>query len=972
MATSLEDRQRNAPSLGIKAPCVVAAASPITLSGLQTIDGVTLAEGDRVLVNAQSSAVSNGIYTASALAWSRSMDFDGVGDAVQGTLVNVNRGTGAGLYKVTTTAAIGTDSVTFTSYGISGEGTVTPESFGAVGDGATDDHAALQAAIDSGKRIIGTPDAQYLTKSALYIKNATFYFDLNTATLVDEVNGNCLYVEQEFTQLQTIAAMSTVAYDLDNSSSNTCDVTRLTVTDASVYPVGSRIKIMSKDLLSGPEPADSERQGEYATVSAIDAVNNYVYTTAPLAEAYTTYATDPRVALMPDNGHSFTFINGKYRTSDVKHASTTWPNAAIRVSGFGYGNVRCDITCERARAVFFLAESCVGFKDGDINILAMNCDTDTANGRYGYGLFFNACQDCAGKVYGINVRHAFTTGSGAAHATDYTQEAIKQCGRTRRCTVAVDAIACTASAADLHPDAIHCTLNIFGVSGSYRGNGGADGCVSLRGIENTVNFLGVVTGGRAVNVNADYDHVDNSRGHVINNAVVIVGPNGNDAARYPFSVIGRLGSSGDNCRGIVFNNPTVIRRGDNFDLPDFFVQDGEMILNNPTIVWESGFTISYLNSTPFRTANAGRLIVNGGRLDIRQAAGAGIRLVHNKHDGGNVLIDGLRIECGAADKVAALADQNSANGTVDVRNVVMDYQPSVAALVVNTAAGVERVGYRLNTAPSPQPPKMLEGSLTYDLASVANNGFATFDITVYGARVGDFVSVTCSASTGGLMITPYVSAANTVSLGINNFSGSAIDIASAVWAARVTPIEMGFGGYDLDYTLLTGTAAYDPPSLATNTSTTTTVTVTGARVGEYVQSVWMDVDTLKVYMRGVVTADNTVTVTLWNRHSATHNIAAGNIFVTVLARTHIWAWFTWDPASLTTGSGDELATAAFTGARLGDVIEYLSFSKPLQGMQLKGNVTASDSALFRAENETGSTVNLNSGILRAGLRRKFP
>ena len=42
----------------------------------------------------------------------------------------------------------------------------SPESFGAVGDGVTDDSTAIQAAIDSGKRIVGTPGARYLVKSA--------------------------------------------------------------------------------------------------------------------------------------------------------------------------------------------------------------------------------------------------------------------------------------------------------------------------------------------------------------------------------------------------------------------------------------------------------------------------------------------------------------------------------------------------------------------------------------------------------------------------------------------------------------------------------------------------------------------------------------------------------------------------------------------------------------------------------------
>jgi hypothetical protein len=47
---------------------------PQTFSGLQTIDGVTLAEGDRVLVKNQNFEQYNGIYVASAGTWSRAKD----------------------------------------------------------------------------------------------------------------------------------------------------------------------------------------------------------------------------------------------------------------------------------------------------------------------------------------------------------------------------------------------------------------------------------------------------------------------------------------------------------------------------------------------------------------------------------------------------------------------------------------------------------------------------------------------------------------------------------------------------------------------------------------------------------------------------------------------------------------------------------------------------------------------------------
>lgn len=65
-----------AQGLGPKAACAVGTTVNITLSGLQTIDGYTTVAGDRVLVKNQSSSQFNGIYIASASAWTRSTDMD--------------------------------------------------------------------------------------------------------------------------------------------------------------------------------------------------------------------------------------------------------------------------------------------------------------------------------------------------------------------------------------------------------------------------------------------------------------------------------------------------------------------------------------------------------------------------------------------------------------------------------------------------------------------------------------------------------------------------------------------------------------------------------------------------------------------------------------------------------------------------------------------------------------------------------
>jgi len=55
-------------------PARCATTATITLSGLQTIDTISVSAGDRVLVKNQSSGVQNGIYIVASGAWTRSAD----------------------------------------------------------------------------------------------------------------------------------------------------------------------------------------------------------------------------------------------------------------------------------------------------------------------------------------------------------------------------------------------------------------------------------------------------------------------------------------------------------------------------------------------------------------------------------------------------------------------------------------------------------------------------------------------------------------------------------------------------------------------------------------------------------------------------------------------------------------------------------------------------------------------------------
>lgn len=87
MAGSFQTRLGDSPEEGIKSPVVVATTANITLSGEQTINTVAVVAGNRVLVRAQTDPLENGIYNASAGAWTRSTDWNRADDVVNGVLV---------------------------------------------------------------------------------------------------------------------------------------------------------------------------------------------------------------------------------------------------------------------------------------------------------------------------------------------------------------------------------------------------------------------------------------------------------------------------------------------------------------------------------------------------------------------------------------------------------------------------------------------------------------------------------------------------------------------------------------------------------------------------------------------------------------------------------------------------------------------------------------------------------------------
>jgi hypothetical protein len=143
-----------AQGLDVKSSARVATTANITLSGLQTVDGVILVAGDRVIVKNQSAPAENGIYAVSATTWTRTVDANAWSELIsafafveEGT-INANSGW---VCTVDAGGTLGTTAVTWEQF--SGAGQIT------AGDGLTKSGNTLNVVTASSARIVVNTDS---------------------------------------------------------------------------------------------------------------------------------------------------------------------------------------------------------------------------------------------------------------------------------------------------------------------------------------------------------------------------------------------------------------------------------------------------------------------------------------------------------------------------------------------------------------------------------------------------------------------------------------------------------------------------------------------------------------------------------------------------------------------------------------------------------------------------------------------
>jgi hypothetical protein len=197
-------RLQDIHSISWKDKVVAATTGNITLSGTQTIDGVAVVAGNRVLVRAQTAGAENGIYVVAAGAWARAWDADSAAELRSATVL-VEQGTVNADKRFAQTA----DSITLNT---------TPLVFADIGSGApaafdTASNKNMAASLTSSDNQIGCATAMAATPAGdAYVrvfvnglaqsvgdgaKNRSCYFSADSGatakTIANIASGDVMY-----------------------------------------------------------------------------------------------------------------------------------------------------------------------------------------------------------------------------------------------------------------------------------------------------------------------------------------------------------------------------------------------------------------------------------------------------------------------------------------------------------------------------------------------------------------------------------------------------------------------------------------------------------------------------------------------------------------------------------------------------------------------------------------------------------
>ncbi|HRA68762.1 MAG TPA: hypothetical protein PL187_22235, partial [Caldilinea sp.] len=398
------------------------------------------------------------------------------------------------------TARGGTIAVTYGAHYMPASArTLTPEDFGAVGNGSTDDSAAILRALTyaAGRRLVSREGAVYrLLSTVEYTGSGNFSFKGSKFSV--GMNDAAFRLSATLPSIKTISADYTVGS------------TSVSVAALSVAPlVGDVLTIMSKSLDPGNRDRGSEAK-QYRVIEQIPIGSGSTTTNVVLAsplrfvEGISPVSTGGDEARIPSYTTAMEaklLVVSKAETCtadfgeiyyDAGHLAD-WTAAAIDVRGF----IRPKLTAIVSYA-YGAGIITAGTYEAEVDMTATNLVDNAPNLQFGYGIS-DRSTGIRAVVRGGNVRHLYTTNETTIDWTSFSSAAMLGAVRPVGGTVEGHAYGPSAAAWDTHPGAQDVTF-IAPKSVGNTANG-----VSMRGRNNAAIGPSVTGASTAFQVFTEYD-----------------------------------------------------------------------------------------------------------------------------------------------------------------------------------------------------------------------------------------------------------------------------------------------------------------------------------------------------------------------------------------------------------------------------------------------------------------------------------
>ena len=272
-----------AQGLSAKPSVVAIATSNISLSAPQTIDGVSVVAGNRVLAVGQTTASQNGIWVANASTWTRPTDFAS-GSSQLGTYVFVEGGTtnASSGWVLSGTSAVTVDTTSQTWVQFSGAGEITAGTgLNKSGNTLSIENSGVLTIAHGGTGTASLPTGLLKGAGTSAVTAATAGTDYVVPS--GSITGNAATA----TKLATARNINGVAFDgTANITISTTTKFTATIGDGSTTAIAVTHSLGTQDVLAQVRDATTNAVVECDITQTSTTVTTFTFASAPASNAY--------------------------------------------------------------------------------------------------------------------------------------------------------------------------------------------------------------------------------------------------------------------------------------------------------------------------------------------------------------------------------------------------------------------------------------------------------------------------------------------------------------------------------------------------------------------------------------------------------------------------------------------------------------------------------------------------------------